>query len=91
MSGSITGVVLAAGTVLTASVPIYDLVHERVLRRRKQQPLEIPENAVVVPGSRPYRSSHYASEHGLSLSCAVILKYRDERTDAATALEEALR
>jgi len=85
------GVVLAAGTVLTASVPIYDLVHERVLRRRKQQPLEIPENAVVVPGSRPYRSSRYASEHGLSLSCAVILKYRDERTDAATALEEALR
>jgi 2,3,4,5-tetrahydropyridine-2-carboxylate N-succinyltransferase len=83
--------VLGAGTILTSSIPVYDLVHERVLKASPGNPLTIPENAVVIPGSRPLTRSHFASENGLSAYCALIVKYRDERTDAATALEEALR
>lgn len=78
------GAVLAPGVVLTSGTTVYDLVHERELRG------EIPENAVVVPGSRPARGS-YAAGHGLSLYAPVIVKYRDASTDAATALEESLR
>lgn len=82
--------VIAAGVVLTASTPVYDLVQERELRGTSEAPLEIPEGAVVVPGSRPARGS-FAAERGLSMDCALIAKYRDERTEAGTALEEALR
>ncbi len=81
-----TGAVIGAGVVLTRSTPVYDQVNERVLRA----PLEIPERAVVVPGTRP-ASGEWARELGLSVACALIPKYRDERTDAATALEDALR
>jgi 2,3,4,5-tetrahydropyridine-2-carboxylate N-succinyltransferase len=84
------GAVIAAGTILTASTRVYDLVHERELTGARENPLEIPPRAVVVPGSRPARTE-YAGEHGLHLACALIVKYRDERTDAATALESALR
>jgi len=76
--------VLAPGVLLTASTKIYDLVHGRELVR------EVPEGAVVVPGTRP-ASGDYARAAGLSLSAPCIVKYRDPRTDAATALEEALR
>jgi len=76
--------VLAPGVLLTASSALFDLVHGRELRR------EVPEGAVVVPGSRPALGS-FARGHGLQLSAACIVKYRDQRTDAATALEEALR
>ena len=76
--------VLASGVVLTGSTVIHDLVHGRELRQ------EVPEGAVVVPGSRP-ASGDYAKAHGLQVSAPCIVKYRDERTDAATALEEALR
>lgn len=76
--------VLAAGVTLTASTPILDLVHERELRG------EVPAGAVVVPGGRPAGSA-FARERGLTLAAAVVVKYRDARTDAATALEEALR
>lgn len=76
--------VLASGVVLTGSSPIYDLVHGRELRQ------EVPEGAVVVPGSRP-ASGDYAKAHGLQLSAPCIVKYRDDKTDAATALEQALR
>jgi len=76
--------VLATGVLLTASTPIFDLVHERELRG------EVPEGAVVVPGTRP-ASGAWARERGLALACALIVKYRDERTEAATALEAALR
>jgi 2,3,4,5-tetrahydropyridine-2-carboxylate N-succinyltransferase len=76
--------VLAPGVLLTASTRIYDLVNGRELTR------EVPEGAVVVPGSRP-GSGAYAQSAGISLSAPCIVKYRDGRTDAATTLEEALR
>ncbi len=83
--------VIAAGVMLTASVPVYDLVHERILRATDSQPLEIPAGAVVVPGTRRLVNSSFCLEHGLQAACALIVKYRDERTDAKTALEAALR
>jgi 2,3,4,5-tetrahydropyridine-2-carboxylate N-succinyltransferase len=76
--------VLASGVVITGSTVIYDLVNSRELRK------EVPEGAVVVPGSRP-ASGGFAHKHGLNVSAPMIVKYRDERTDAATCLEEALR
>jgi 2,3,4,5-tetrahydropyridine-2,6-dicarboxylate N-succinyltransferase len=76
--------VLAAGVVLTASTIVYDLVNGRELKG------EIPEGAVVVPGSRPAKGA-FAEERGLSLAAPMIVKYRDAKTDAATALEQALR
>lgn len=82
--------VLASGVVLSASTPVYDLVREVVLRGTREAPLEIPENAVVVPGTRAVRGE-FAQKHGLAAACALIVKYRDEKTDRATALEEALR
>jgi 2,3,4,5-tetrahydropyridine-2-carboxylate N-succinyltransferase len=85
------GAVLGAGTILTASIPVYDIINRQILRGGKNKPLVIPNNAVVVPGSRSIGGSSFVREHGLSLSCALIIKYRDDRTDAATALEEALR
>jgi 2,3,4,5-tetrahydropyridine-2-carboxylate N-succinyltransferase len=82
--------VLASGTIITGSTPVYDLVHETIYRRSTEAPLEIPAGAVVVPGSRAIQSDK-AREWGLSLYAPVIVKYRDERTDAVTQLEEALR
>ncbi len=76
--------VLAPGVTLTGSTVLFDLVQDRELRR------EVPEGAVVVPGTRP-ASGAYAKARGLSLSTPCIVKYRDAKTDAATALEEALR
>jgi 2,3,4,5-tetrahydropyridine-2-carboxylate N-succinyltransferase len=82
--------VLASGVVLTRSVPVWDLVHERRIRAPADGPLAIPAGAVVVPGSRPARGE-FAREHGLQLNCPVIVKYRDASTDAASALEDTLR
>ncbi|MEM7403060.1 MAG: 2,3,4,5-tetrahydropyridine-2,6-dicarboxylate N-succinyltransferase [Myxococcota bacterium] len=82
-----SGAVIAAGVVLTASTKVYDLVHERVLTGPR---LEIPERAVVVQGSRPAAGA-FAGSHGVQLAAAVIVKYRDEATDAKTVLEQALR
>ncbi len=84
------GAVIGAGSVITASTPVYDLVREEVYRATKEEPLRIPENAVVIPGSRPARGE-FAKEHGLHMAALLIIKYRDDRTDAATALEELLR
>jgi 2,3,4,5-tetrahydropyridine-2,6-dicarboxylate N-succinyltransferase len=85
-----TKAVLGAGVVLTRGTPVYDLVHQRILRGDATTPLEIPPGAVVVPGAR--RVSHgWGEEQGLSLQTPVIVKYRDERTDLATALEGWLR
>lgn len=84
------GAVIAAGTVLTASTPVYDLVREEVLRGSADEPLTVPEGAVVVPGSRPAGGA-FAGSEGIHLYTPVIVKYRDPDTDAATALEEALR
>lgn len=82
--------VLGTGVILNGSTRVYDLVHERILKKEGDKPLEIPAGAVVVPGSRPATGS-FAEKHGLAVATPLIVKYRDEKTDAATALEEALR
>ena len=82
--------VIAPGVNLTASTPVFDLVEEVIYRSKPGSPLSVPAGAVVVPGSRP-ASGKLAASHGLQLYAPVIVKYRDDSTDAATALEEALR
>jgi len=82
--------VLAAGVVLTRGTPVYDLVRETVYRGSAERPLEIPSGAVVVPGARRVRGD-WGETEGLSLQTPVIVKYRDEKTDTATALEQWLR
>ena len=82
--------VLAAGTILTGSTAVYDVVREQTYRRSGERPLEIPAGAVVVPGARAV-AGPAAARWGLSLYTPVIIKYRDEKTDAATLLEEDLR
>lgn len=82
--------VLAPGVILSRSTPVYDLVEERVIRADKDVPLEIPSGAVVVPGTRPATSA-FARSEGVSVYAPVIVKYRDQRTDAATVLEQSLR
>ncbi len=82
--------VLGTGVILNGSTPVYDVVHGRVIRKTDDTPLTIPEGAVVVAGSRKVRGS-FAEEHGLSIYTPMIIKYRDEKTDGATALESALR
>jgi 2,3,4,5-tetrahydropyridine-2-carboxylate N-succinyltransferase len=90
--GTIVGeyAVIGAGTILTGSVAVYDLVNENILRKTGDSPLVIPAGAVVVPGSRPLQNA-FAQQHGLSVYSPMIIKYRDSKTDAATALEESLR
>jgi 2,3,4,5-tetrahydropyridine-2-carboxylate N-succinyltransferase len=82
--------VLAAGVILTRGTPVYDLVNERIVRGDAERPLEIPSGAVVVPGARRV-STGWGAEQGIALQTPVIVKYRDERTDVATALESWLR
>jgi 2,3,4,5-tetrahydropyridine-2-carboxylate N-succinyltransferase len=84
--------VLGAGTILTRSTPLYDLVRGEVYRVLPEHPLEVPENAVVVPGSRAVtKGKGRAGEWGLSLYTPVIVKYRDEKTERGIALEDWLR
>ena len=88
------GAVLAAGTILTRGTPVFDLVNGTILRATAERPLIIPENAVVVPGSRAVAKGkgHPSSDGwGLSLYAPVIVKYRDEKTDLSTTLEDLLR
>jgi len=82
--------VVGAGTILTGSTPVYDLVNEKIFRKTPDGPLVIPEGAVVVQGTRPVNSD-FGKEYGLSINTPVIIKYRDAKTSAATALEDALR
>ncbi len=84
------GSVIASGVILTASTPVYDLVHHKIIRREANGSLIIPENSVVVAGSRKIESP-FALEFGLSLYTPLIVKYRDEKTNARIALEESLR
>jgi len=84
------GAVLASGTILTRGTPVFDLVTGEVLRATAELPLIVPENAVVVPGSRAVTRGK-GQEWGLSLYAAVIVKYRDDKTDLSTTLEELLR
>jgi 2,3,4,5-tetrahydropyridine-2,6-dicarboxylate N-succinyltransferase len=86
--------VLGAGTILTRSTPLYDLVRGQIHRASGEVPLEVPENAVVVPGSRAVKKGKGASvpdDWGLSLYTPVIVKYRDEKTDRGAEVEEWLR
>ena len=82
--------VLGSGVILNSSTAVYDLVNERILRATHELPLEIPEGAVVVPGSRSVNTS-FGQTNGLSVATPLIVKYRDDKTDARTALESALR
>src|ERR1044072_5376682 len=82
--------VLATGTILTGSTPVYDLVRGEIYQRAADGPLEIPTGAVVVPGARAVTTER-GREWGLSLYAAVIVKYRDEKTDTAVRLEDYLR
>ena len=82
--------VLATGTTLTGSTPVYDLVRNEIYQRKANAPLEIPAGAVVVPGARAVKNEPGRS-WGLSLYAAIIVKYRDEKTDAAVQLEDYLR
>jgi 2,3,4,5-tetrahydropyridine-2-carboxylate N-succinyltransferase len=82
--------VLASGTILTGSTPVFDLVREQIYQRNAEGPLEIPAGAVVVPGSRAVKGRQ-GQEWGLSIYAAVIVKYRDEKTDRAVQLEDFLR
>lgn len=82
--------VIGAGCIITGSTPVYDTVKGKIYRKTKDEPLVIPEGAVVVAGSRPLKSV-YGIENDLSVYTPVIIKYRDEKTDAGTALEESLR
>jgi 2,3,4,5-tetrahydropyridine-2-carboxylate N-succinyltransferase len=84
------GAVLAAGTIITGSTPVYDLVRDMVYRREADAPLRIPAGAVVVPGSRSVTQGR-GKELGISLYTPVIIKYRDEKTDHAVRLEDLLR
>jgi len=85
-----TGAVLGAGTILTRSTPVYDLVTGKIYRSSGERPLEIPAGAVVVPGSRPVEKGQGA-EWRISLYTPVIVKYRDEKTERGVELEEWLR
>ena len=85
-----SGAVLGAGTILTRATPVYDIVREQVYRSTPEKPLVIPENAVVVPGSRAVTRGK-AAEWGLSLYTPVIVKYRDEKTQSSIELEDLLR
>jgi 2,3,4,5-tetrahydropyridine-2-carboxylate N-succinyltransferase len=82
--------VIAAGTVLTGSTPLYDLPNGRIVKPEAGQPLVVPEGAVVVPGARAVTVGA-GKEWGLSLATPVIVKYRDARTDTRTELEQWIR
>jgi 2,3,4,5-tetrahydropyridine-2,6-dicarboxylate N-succinyltransferase len=84
------GAVIGAGVILTRSTPVYDVVRQTILRRQGDKPLVIPERAVVVPGNRPL-SGGWAEAQQLTIATPIIVKYRDEKTDASTVLEDILR
>ena len=82
--------VLASGVILTRSTPIFDLPNETIIKSDGERPLEVPAGAVVVQGSREITKG-FGKENGLSIYCPIIVKYRDEKTDASTKLEDYLR
>jgi 2,3,4,5-tetrahydropyridine-2-carboxylate N-succinyltransferase len=82
--------VIASGTIITSSTPVYDLVKKRIYRKNKELPLEIPIGAVVVPGSRQIEDN-WGKKKGLAITTPVIVKYRDKKTDQSVELEKWLR
>jgi 2,3,4,5-tetrahydropyridine-2,6-dicarboxylate N-succinyltransferase len=85
-----TRAVLGTGTILNRSIPVYDLVRDAVYSASEATPLVIPEAAIVVPGARAI-AHPVGAKHNLSVQCAVIVKYRDAKTDARIQLEDLLR
>lgn len=81
------GAVIAPGVILSRGIPVYDCVNERLLNPGEA----IPPHAVVVPGTRPFSKNNWAKEQGLSLQCALIIKYKDAKTAASLTLEDLLR
>lgn len=84
------GAVIAAGVSITRSTPVYDSVNDIFITPDNGKALMIPENAVVVSGSRPLKGDN-ANRYGIHVYMPVIIKYRDNKTSVAIALEEALR
>ncbi len=82
--------VLGTGVILTRSTPLFDLPNHRIIKAENDRPLEVPAGAVVVQGSRAITSG-FGKENGLSIYCPIIVKYRDEKTDSSTKLEDYLR
>ncbi len=82
--------VLSTGVILNASTKVFDIVNERILKATDDTPLEIPEGAVVISGARAINTD-FARSNGLSIASPIIIKYRDDKTDSRTALEDALR
>jgi len=82
--------VLASGVILTRSTPVFDLPNQRIIKSENGGSLEIPAGAVVVQGARAITSG-FGKENNLSIYCPIIVKYRDEKTDASTQLEDYLR
>lgn len=83
-------VVLGSGVILTGSTKVYDLVNNTIITSSENKPLEVPENAVVIAGSRAV-NTEFGKENGLSIYTPIIIKYRDDKTDAKTALNFDLR
>ena len=82
--------VLGTGTILNRSTPVYDLVRGEIYNATDDEPLVIPEEAVVVAGSRAITRGK-GKDWGISLYTPVIVKYRDSKTDTKIQLEELLR
>ena len=82
--------VLASGVILTRSTPVFDLPNNKIIKSDGERSLEIPAGAVVVQGSRAV-TNDFGKQNGLSIYCPIIVKYRDEKTDASTKLEDYLR
>jgi 2,3,4,5-tetrahydropyridine-2-carboxylate N-succinyltransferase len=82
--------VIASGVILTRSTPVFDLPNQTIIKSSEGKPLEIPAGAVVVQGSRAV-TNEFGKANGLSIYCPIIVKYRDEKTDASTKLEDYLR
>jgi 2,3,4,5-tetrahydropyridine-2-carboxylate N-succinyltransferase len=82
--------VLASGVILTRSTPVFDLPNNAIIKSDGERSLEIPAGAVVVQGSRAV-TNDFGKQNGLSIYCPIIVKYRDEKTDASTKLEDYLR
>ena len=82
--------VLGAGVILTRSTPLYDLVRGEIYRASEEKPLEVPGDAVIIPGSRAVNKGK-AADWGISVYAPVIVKYRDEKTAQAVELENWLR
>ena len=82
--------VIASGVILTRSTPLFDLPNQTIIKSSEGKPLEVPAGAVVVQGSRAV-SNEFGKTNGLSIYCPIIVKYRDEKTDTSTKLEDYLR